>query len=220
MQLHVEHEPVRRHARPAADRVALRDRVEARVHLHHAEALGVEREPVLRGQSLRVPLLHEAGIGPARCADENLSGHRPTVAGRAWPRAAGPRPGARPQLFFARAREGRGLAPRGSSSYVPCSCARRWSAKPWPARSSQSCAPCPTASWRPCGLPAALASGRGLLRAAAARDRGRDLLLQPLEILEDRLARAPQTLACILELLVDVLEEPTTSPCSSHRADP
>jgi hypothetical protein len=81
VELHVEDEVVGRDPRPAADGVALGDGVEARVHLHRAECLRVVGQAVLRGQPRRIPLLHEARVGPARCADEDLSGrHSPTVA--------------------------------------------------------------------------------------------------------------------------------------------
>src|SRR5207248_9395018 len=88
VELHVEDEVVGGDPRPAADSVALGHRVEARVHLHHAEALRVIGQAVLGGQSLRIPLLDEAWIGPARCAYEDPSGgHSPTVSARSENRA-------------------------------------------------------------------------------------------------------------------------------------
>src|ERR1051325_11459686 len=45
--------------------------------LHGLEALRVPGQPVSGGHSLRVPLLDEAGVGPAGCPDEDAPGHMP-----------------------------------------------------------------------------------------------------------------------------------------------
>src|SRR5262249_22699793 len=46
-------------------------RVEAGVELDGVEALRIEVEPILRRQPLRVPVLDEAGIRPARRTDDD-----------------------------------------------------------------------------------------------------------------------------------------------------
>ena len=80
VELHVEGESGRRGARPAGNGVAFGHGIEARVELDDLEALRVPREALAGGHALRVPLLHEAGIGPARGAHEDASGHEETVA--------------------------------------------------------------------------------------------------------------------------------------------
>jgi hypothetical protein len=68
VELHVERELLGRDLRPPGDRRARRDRVERRVDLDGVEALRVPRQAVAGRQVLRVPLLDEARVRPARRA--------------------------------------------------------------------------------------------------------------------------------------------------------
>ncbi len=80
--LDVEAEAVGRDLDPAARPCALGDRVEARVELDPLEALRVPAQAVAGGHPVRVPLLDEAGVRPARGADEDATCHPWTVAAR------------------------------------------------------------------------------------------------------------------------------------------
>src|SRR5215211_9376643 len=82
MELHVERESGRRDARPALDGPPLGDRVEARVDLDRLEALRVPRQAVAGRQILRIPLLDEPGVGPARGADADAAWHEPNIRKR------------------------------------------------------------------------------------------------------------------------------------------
>src|ERR671922_1275003 len=75
MDLHVEHEVVGRLIHPLVDRRAIGHRVEARVELDGLESLRVPGQAVARGQLRRIPLLHEARVGPARRSNEDSSAH-------------------------------------------------------------------------------------------------------------------------------------------------
>jgi hypothetical protein len=66
VELDVEAELLRRDRRPALDGPPARHGVEGRVDLDGVEVPGVVRQPVARRQPGRVPLLDEAGVGPAR----------------------------------------------------------------------------------------------------------------------------------------------------------
>ena len=75
VELHVEAEPVGRDLRPAGRALGRGQGVEARVELDRLELLGVPRQALVRGKAPRVPLLDEAGIGPARGSDDEAAGH-------------------------------------------------------------------------------------------------------------------------------------------------
>src|ERR671922_213338 len=75
MDLHVEHEVVGRLIHPLVDRRAIGHRVEARVELDGLESLRVPGQAVARRELRRIPLLHEARIGPARGSNEDSSAH-------------------------------------------------------------------------------------------------------------------------------------------------
>src|SRR3954453_9281947 len=65
VEFDIEGEGVRGDLRPAADGVLLRQGIERRVDLDELEALRIPGQAVPRGEVRRVPLLDEAGIGPA-----------------------------------------------------------------------------------------------------------------------------------------------------------
>src|ERR1700746_3129121 len=91
VQLDVEAKAVRGALRPALDGRGRGNRVEARVELHGFEPLCIEAEAVVRRQALRVPVLDEPRVSPARGPDDD--GHPLIVAGSTrasdGPRAAG-----------------------------------------------------------------------------------------------------------------------------------
>src|SRR5262245_13954286 len=71
MELDVEAEAIRRALRPVLGRRGGGDRVERRVELDGLEALRIEGEPVPSGKPLRIPVLDEARVRPARGADDD-----------------------------------------------------------------------------------------------------------------------------------------------------
>ena len=85
VELDVEAEPLRRSLRPALHRRDRGDRIEARVQLDGIEAFSVEVQPVLGRQSLRIPVLDEAGVRPARGADDDRHALTIALAGYWWP---------------------------------------------------------------------------------------------------------------------------------------
>src|SRR5215210_2273731 len=79
MELDVEGEASRGHLHPALDGPPLGYGVEARVDLDRLEALGIPGEAVAGREAGRVPLLDEAGVGPARGTDVDGATHGATV---------------------------------------------------------------------------------------------------------------------------------------------
>src|SRR5215208_4293827 len=79
MELDVEGEACRGHLHPALDGPPLGYGVEARVDLDRLEALGIPGEAVAGREAGRVPLLDEAGVGPARGTDVDGATHGATV---------------------------------------------------------------------------------------------------------------------------------------------
>src|SRR4029079_1213677 len=64
VQLDVEREGVRRRLDPAAHGPLSGDGVERRIDLHAVEVARVERQPLTRRKTLRIPLLDESWVRP------------------------------------------------------------------------------------------------------------------------------------------------------------
>ena len=76
MQLYIEGEPIRRGGAPALDHSQIGHGIKRRIHLDHLKILRVPTKPLMRADSLGIPMLNKTWIGPAGRPNNNFGAFR------------------------------------------------------------------------------------------------------------------------------------------------